>query len=120
MPSTEATHRRTESTATTGPPAREYRGEQLTIRNHDERSGYGLTVRVIAADGNVLERNGHYVGSGTTKRVFDIADGGEVTVDVMHAGASVGSVTTHLDGTPEGTVVVDCGNGVVTVTAGPP
>lgn len=119
MPSTDATHRQTESTAVAEQPARAYRGEQLTIHNHDERTGYGLTVRVTAADGHVLERTGYYVGSGTTKRVFDVCEGGEVTIDVVHAGEAVGSVTTPLDDTPGGTAVIECGNGVVTVTTGP-
>lgn len=115
----DTTHRQTESTAVAEQPTRAYRGEQLTIRNHDERTGYGLTVRVTAADGRVLERTGYYVGSGTTKRVFDICDGGDVTVDVVHAGETVGSVRTRLDDTPTGTALIECGNGVVTVTSGP-
>lgn len=119
VPSIDATHRQTESTAVAEQPARAYRGEQLTIRNHDERTGYGLTLRVTTVDGDVLERTGYYVGSGTTKRVFDRWDAGEVTVDVVHAGESVGSVTTQLDDTSAGTVVIECGNGAVTVTSGP-
>jgi hypothetical protein len=41
-----------------------------------------------------------------------------VTVEVVHAGEFAGTVTTRLDDSREGTVVIECGNGVVTVTEG--
>jgi hypothetical protein len=117
MPASMATHRRTESITRTADDAA-YRGEHLTLRNHDERTGYGITLRVSDADGRVLERTGYYLGSGTTKRVYDVADVGPVTVEVVHAGEFAGAVTTRLDDSREGTVVIECGNGVVTVTEG--
>ena len=114
-----ATHRQTESAARSPPLGRDYRGEQLTLRNHDASSGYGLTVVVSDPAGPVRARSRFVVGSGTTTRVYDLCEPGEVTVEVRHAGEAVGTVRTELDETPAGTVVVECGNGVVTAASGP-
>lgn len=120
MPSITSPHRRTESTARGGPADPDYRGEQLTIRNHDDGTGYGLTLGVTDDDGRVLVRTSYFVGAGTTKRVFDLCEPGEVTVEARHAGRSAGSVTTHVDDSPERTVVIECGDGAVTTRAGHP
>lgn len=79
-----------------------------------------MTVAVSALDGSQLDRQGYFLGADTTKRVFDLVDSREVRVEVWHAGQRADAVTARVGDTPERTVVVDCGNGVVTAVAGLP
>ncbi len=118
MQSVSSPHRRTESVARASTAGADYRGEHVTLRNHDDRSGYGLTICLRRPGGRVLERTDYYLGSGTTKRLFDVAAPGPVHVEVVHAGRPVAETACRLDETPDGTIVVECGNGVVTATAG--
>jgi hypothetical protein len=118
MPTVSSHHRRTESAARATPAGTDYRGEHVTLRNHDHRSGYGLTICLRRPGGRVIERTDYYLGSGTTKRLFDVAAPGPVHAEVVHAGNSIAETACRLDDTPAGTIVVECGNGVVTATAG--
>lgn len=118
MPATAIPHRRTESVARCAPRAHDYRGEHLTLRNLDPKGGYGLTVRLRDSAGR-REPNDYFLGSNTTKRVFDCCEPGEVTVEVFHAGERAATLTTTVDDTPSGTAVVECARGVVTARTGP-
>jgi hypothetical protein len=111
-------HRQTESAAGRAPAGTTYRGEQVTLHNHDHRTGYGLGIRLSRPDGTVIERTDHYLGSGTTTRLFGICDPGPVHLEVAHAGRTVAETAGHLDDSPAGTVRIECGNGVVTATIG--
>jgi len=112
--------RRTESSGSATAAGRAHRGEQLTLRNHDHRSGYELGVHVTDGEGTTVERERFVVGSETTKREFGVCPPGEYTVAVSHAGEVADTVTARLDESATGTVVVECGNGVVSVTTGAP
>jgi hypothetical protein len=118
MPSMATPRRRTES-ASSGGSTRAYRGEQLTLRNHDHRSGYGLDVRVTDDTGTTVARERYVVGSQTTKRAFDLCPPGEYTIEVSHGGERADAVTCRLGESAADTVVVECGNGVVSVAVGP-
>ena len=120
MPSTAPPRRRTESVGSSVSTGRAYQGEQLTLRNHDHRSGYELGVHVTDGEGTTVGQERYVVGSETTKRVFDVCPPGEYTVEVSHAGEVTDTVAGRLDESADGTVVVECGNGVVSVTTGAP
>lgn len=113
MAARDSRHRRTES-LDRRPAA--YRGEQVTLRNRDDRTGYGLTLRVTRPDGDHVDRRDVYLGAGTTTRLFDVCDPGPVCLMVAHAGRPADAVEARLDGSQDGSVLVECGRGVVAAT----
>ncbi|MFB6369356.1 MAG: hypothetical protein ABEH42_03150 [Haloarculaceae archaeon] len=117
MPAMVSRHHRTESLTKDGPI---YRGEQVTLRNRDARTGYGLGIRIVRPDGEPAADRSVYLGADTTTRLFDVCEPGPVLLRVRHAGEQVDSVETRLGDSPDATARIECANGTVTATAGVP
>lgn len=103
-------------TSPTG-PSRAPETEDVLIRNHDFQRGYDLEIAATGADGEGVHDERFYLQPGETRSVFDAFDPGVYEVRVVLDGRRTASARVRIDDPTDG-VLVEVGNGTVSVHAG--
>lgn len=93
------------------------RSEEIHIRNFDISRSYDLTVRVEDSAGLVFARRYH-LSPGKTVSVCGQLSPGEYEVDATLEGRRRRSIRCEIDGTPQGTALIEVGNGTISLTDG--
>jgi len=91
--------------------------EGIYIRNFDVRRTYDLTIRVHDDDGLVFGRR-YRLEPGKTESVLGRLPSGEYEVVAELDGHRRDETRCRVDPSPEGTALVEIGNGTVSVTQG--
>jgi hypothetical protein len=93
------------------------RSEEVHIRNFDTARSYDLTVEVRDSEGLVFASR-YYLTPGKTVSELGELPPGEHEVSVELDGRRKQTVRCDIDETPEGTALIEVGNGTVSVTEG--
>ena len=92
--------------------------ESVSVRNYDAAAVNTLTVRIVdSRDEVVVDRSVRVEPSETVSMRLPI-DRATYRVEVTSDGETGDSAECLIGDTPEERAVIECGNGVVTVTAG--
>lgn len=107
------------------------RCEQLHLRNYDESRQYRVTVSVSQPDGGPEHEMTYKLAPGDVTSELEIVPPGRYEVEVSGSFRPVGqdrhhgtagndkeTATCNVGDRPQQTVVVECGNGVVSVSEG--
>jgi hypothetical protein len=96
------------------PPA----SEAVHVRSHDHEWAYDLDLEIAALDGEVVFQRRYYLQPGASRsEVGDLPDG-EYEVRAILDNEHREVRRCRIDATTEGTVVVEIGNGVLSLTQG--
>jgi hypothetical protein len=91
--------------------------EEIHIRNFDVSRAYDLTIRVRDDDGLAFGRR-YRLRPGKTESVLGRLPSGEYEVVAELDGRRRDEARCRVDPSPEGTALVEVGNGTVSVTQG--
>lgn len=94
------------------------RGQDLHIRNYDHRWGYDLYLEVVNEDGVQLFQKRYYLQPGRIESEFDVLPSGEHEVRATLDDSERTVQRIEIDDSPEHTVVIEVGNGALSVTEG--
>lgn len=92
--------------------------EAARVRNYDHRDGHSVHVTLEALDDGTRLTQRSYLAPGQSTRVSDALESGRYRLRIRVDGVERRRVNVELDETPAGTVIVELGNGVVSVTRG--
>lgn len=92
--------------------------EDVLIRNHDFQWGYDLELRASKPDGTTALEARYYLQPGGTRSEFGALEPGTYEVEVVLDGDREAARTCRLDGGPADGVLVELGNGAVSVHDG--
>jgi hypothetical protein len=92
--------------------------EDVHVRNYDARETHRLGVRAVGG-GRTVERT-YRVGPGATESERDALPPGEYDVEVELDGLRRWTGHCRVDEGPEHTVLIEVGNGLVSITEGVP
>lgn len=95
-------------------PPEPARSEDVRIRNFDARA-HEVDVQVVAVDGDTAFERTYHLPPETTACVVNELEDGEYDVAATLDGRRHAIATCRIDDRPEGTIVVETGNGVVSV-----
>lgn len=93
------------------------KSEEIHIRNFDVKRPYDLTIQVSDNQGLVFA-NRYYLTPGKTESELDQLPPGEYEIEVELDGMRRETVRCEVDETPDKTVLIEVGNGTVSVTEG--
>lgn len=99
--------------------ARDVGSEDVHVRNYDGRETHHLRLRAVDGDGRAVERS-YRLGPGATESETDLLPAGEYDVEVELDGLRRWAGHCRVDDGPEHTVLVEVGNGLVSITEGVP
>lgn len=92
--------------------------EDVLIRNYDFQWGYDVEiVAEAAADGTVFEKR-YYLQPGGTRREVEVLEPGEYAVRVVLDGDRESAARCQVGDGPDESVLVELGNGAVSVNQG--
>lgn len=92
--------------------------EDVLLRNHDFQWGYDVElVAERVADGTAFRKR-YYLQPGATRRELGVLEPGEYAVRVRLDGDREGSGRCRIGDDPDATVLVELGNGAVSVHEG--
>jgi len=92
--------------------------EDVHLRNYDARETHHLWLRAVG-EGRTVERT-YRLGPGTTESETGLLPPGEYDVEVELDGLRRWAGRCRVDDGPEHTVLVEVGNGLVSITEGIP
>ncbi|MDZ7701530.1 MAG: hypothetical protein U5J98_05380 [Halobacteriales archaeon] len=92
--------------------------EHVHIRNHDYQWGYDLTLEIVDADGHAVFEDRYYLQPGQIESELDALPPGEYEVRATLDNLQEASLECRIGPSPEETVVVELGNGILSLTAG--
>lgn len=92
--------------------------EDLFIRSYDHRLSYDIDVEVRTPDGQVVFQNRYYLLPGHIASETNVLPNSEVLVDVALDNEPEASVRCEIDEQPEHTVMIEVGNGALSLTQG--
>jgi hypothetical protein len=93
------------------------RSEEIHIRSFDISRSYNLTVRVEDSAGLVFARRYHLSPEKTVSVCGQLSPG-EYEVDATLEGRRRRSIRCEIDSTPQGTALIEVGNGTISLTEG--
>jgi hypothetical protein len=106
------------ATTRSGRTVRSVESEDVHLRNYDARETHHLWLRAAGED-RTVERT-YRLGPGTTESETDLLPPGEYDVEVELDGLRRWAGRCRVDDGPEHTVLVEVGNGLVSITEGIP
>lgn len=92
--------------------------DAVLVRSYDHRRAYDLDVAVASTTGERVFRERFYLLPGHTERVPSVGPTGEYTVRVVLDNDRERETDCELGGSPERTLVIEVGNGSVSLTDG--
>lgn len=100
-------------------PTRQDGTAPLCLRNHDVERAYEVTVRAVNLDDREQVRRSYALRPGDLRRELGAFPPGRYNVAVTLDAGARETVTCRLSEHPADTVLVECGNGVLSVTTDP-
>lgn len=108
------------------PPGRENRparrdvvgSEDLLVRNYDHRWGYDLAIEAIDVSGEIVFERSYYLQPGQLKSEAGVLDEGEYEIRAVLDNLQEATISCRVDAEAEHTVVVEVGNGALSLTEG--
>lgn len=94
------------------------RREDIHIRNYDFRQGYDLEIAVVTESGEVALEDRYYLAPGDYRSLDDVIGPGRYRVTVQLDGKKSAATRCDVDDGPKGGILVELGNGQVSVTDG--
>lgn len=95
-----------------------HRTETLFIRNYDVTWSYDLDVTVVDSDGDVVFDDRFYLRPGETVSEHDVIGDGTYDVTAVLDNRRSKTGTCEVGDGPDETILVELGNGIVSVTEG--
>lgn len=92
--------------------------EQVHIRNHDHQLGYDLNLEIVDATGGVVFENRYYLQPGLIESELDVLPPGEYEIRATLDNHQAETLQCRIDTDPEHSLVVEMGNGVLSLTQG--
>ncbi|WP_049987931.1 hypothetical protein [Halobellus rufus] len=92
--------------------------EELHVRSYAHEWSYDLEVEVSTPDGDVVFETQYYLRPGRAASELGAIEPGEYDVRAVLDGDREAVRRCRIDRTPEGTAVVEVGNGVLSLTQG--
>jgi hypothetical protein len=92
--------------------------EDLHLRSYAHQIGYDLEIELVDSDGSVAFRDRYYLQPGATEGEIDAVPAGEYEVRAVLDGDREAVRRCRIGSDPEETVVVEIGNGVLSLTEG--
>lgn len=92
--------------------------EHVHIRNHDHQWGYDLALEVVDGDGRTVFEDRYYLQPDQVESELDALPAGEYEVRATLDNLQEATLECPIGPDPEQTVVVEMGNGVLSLTAG--
>lgn len=92
--------------------------EDIQVRNYDTQWGYDLSLEVVDEDGSVIFEQWYYLQPGQLESEIDVLPPGEYDVRVTLDNLKEESIRCQLDADPENTLLIEVGNGALSLTAG--
>jgi hypothetical protein len=100
-------------------PVRGVGSEAVHVRNYDGHETHHVRLRAVDGAGHAIERS-YRLAPGTTESERDALPLGEYDVEVEVDGLRRWAGHCRVDLRPEHTVLVEIGNGLVSITEGVP
>lgn len=92
--------------------------EQVHIRNHDHQIGYDLNLEIVNAAGEAVFEHRYYLQPGQIESELDALPPGEYEVRATLDNLQQETLQSRIDAAPEHTLVIEMGNGVLSLTQG--
>lgn len=92
--------------------------EDIHVRNYDHQWGYDLSVEVVDDDGDVVFEQRYYLQPGRLESELDVVPAGEYEIRATLDNLEQASKPCRIDAAPEHTVVIEVGNGALSLTEG--
>jgi hypothetical protein len=92
--------------------------EELHVRSYAHEWSYDLNVEIAAPDGSVVFEKQYYLRPGRAASEIGSVVPGEYDVRAILDGGREAVRRCRIDRTPAGTVVVEVGNGILSLTEG--
>lgn len=92
--------------------------EQIHLRNHDYQLGYDLNLEIVDAAGEVVFENRYYLQPGQIESELDALPPGEYEIWATLDNRQAETLQCRIDAAPAHTLVVEMGNGVLSLTQG--
>ncbi len=100
--------------------ARTARSEDLHVRSYAHEWAYDVTVEVFTPDGDVAFEADYYLQPGDVESEVDALPAGEYEVRATLDDDDRRTLRCRIGSSPDRTVVVEVGNGVLSLTEGLP
>ncbi|MFD1597836.1 hypothetical protein [Halobellus rarus] len=94
------------------------RSEDVHVRSYAHQMGYDLEIELVDSDGSVAFRDRYYLQPGETEGEVDAVPDGEYEVRAVLDGDRETDRRCRIGSDPEETVVVEVGNGILSLTEG--
>jgi hypothetical protein len=92
--------------------------EAVHVRSYDHEWAYDLHVEIATLDGDVVFQQRYYLQPGASRSEVGILPNGEYEIQATLDNEHRESEQCRIDATTDGTVVVEIGNGVLSLTQG--
>ncbi|WP_336021740.1 hypothetical protein [Halobellus salinisoli] len=92
--------------------------EELHVRSYAHEWSYDLEVEISTPDGTVVFEKQYYLRPGRAASELGAIEPGEYDVRAVLDGDREAVRRCRIDRTPEGTAVVEVGNGILSLTEG--
>lgn len=92
--------------------------EQIHIRNHDHQWGYDLTLAIVDAADDVVFEKQYYLQPGHIESELDALPADEYEIRATLDNLEEETLRGHIDAEPKHTLVIEMGNGVLSLTQG--
>lgn len=92
--------------------------EQVHIRNHDHRVGYDLNLEIVDAGGQRVFENRYYLQPGQIESELEALPPSEYEIRATLDNLRMETLQCRIGPEPEHTLVVEMGNGVLSLTQG--
>lgn len=92
--------------------------EEILIRNYDHQWSYDVDLAVRDDEGETVFVKRYYLPPQQTEAEIGQLEPGEYEVEVTLDNAGSTLVETRIDGRPANTVLIELGNGILSITEG--
>lgn len=92
--------------------------EDLHLRNYDRQWGYDISLEVVGEDGEDVYEQSYYLQPGQVVSERDVLPAGEYEVRATMDNLRETALECRIDADPEHTVVIEVGNGALSLTEG--
>lgn len=92
--------------------------EEIYLRNYDRQWGYDLSLEVVGQNGGDVFEQWYYLQPGQVVCERDVLRHGEYEVQVTMDNLQEATLECHIDTDPEHTLVIEVGNGALSLTEG--
>lgn len=92
--------------------------EDIHVRNYDHQWGYDLSIKVTDAESDVVFVKRYYLPPGRVESELDALPSGEYEIEATLDNLKQATLTCRIDDDPEHSLVIEIGNGALSLTEG--